>query len=76
MIELEPDRLIDTATNTIAADGGFEDFFRYHNCHSAITTSVGGMDQGHRRSADGLALLVNIADATTRMKPVFMRQHI
>lgn len=41
VIHLGADGFIDTTTNTIAADGGFKDFFRDNNSKAATVAHVG-----------------------------------
>lgn len=42
--QLEADSLVDAAADLVAADGGFEDFFRDNNANSAHVAGVGHMN--------------------------------
>jgi hypothetical protein len=36
---------VDTATNAVATDGGFEDFFGNNNCKALVAASIGRKNQ-------------------------------
>lgn len=73
--KLEANSLVNTATNTVAADGGFENFFRDDNTKALMMFRIGSKNKRKDRSADGLPFLISVADAATRMKTIFTREH-
>ena len=61
---------VNAATDAVAADGGFEDLFGDDDSKALITAVVGVKDKRKRGSADGLSLLISVADATAGVETV------
>ncbi len=73
--KFEANSLVNAATDTIAANGGFENFFRDDNTKALMMFRIGSKNKRKDRSANGLPFLISVADATTRMKTIFTREH-
>lgn len=66
---------VNAAADAVAADGGFQNFLRDDDAEALVVFGVGGKNQAHQRGADGFAVLVGIADATTGVKAVLLGNH-
>ena len=73
--ELEAEGFVNAAADAVAADGGLEDFLGDDNAEALVVLGVGRKNETHQRGADGLAVLVGVADAAARMKAVFLGNH-
>ncbi len=73
--KFETDGFVDTAADTVAANGGFENFLRNHYPKSLTPASIGCKNQGENWRTDSFAFLVDVVDAATRMETVFLRYH-
>ena len=69
--EFKANCLIDTATDAVAANGGFENLFRYDNTETLMMFSIGSKNKRKSRCTNSLSLLISVADTTTRMKTIF-----
>ncbi len=70
-MEFMANSLVDAAADTIATNGGFEDLFRNNNCKALVATGIWSKNQRKRRGANGFSLLIDIANAATRVKSIF-----
>ena len=73
--EFKAEGFVNAAADAVAADGRLQDFFRDDDTKALVVFGVGGKNQAHQRGADGFAMLVGVADATTGMKTVFLGNH-
>ena len=73
--ELETEGFVNAAADAVATDGGFEDLLGDDDAEALVVLGVGRKNETHQRGADGLAVLVGVADAAARMKAVFLGNH-
>ena len=70
---IEANRFVNAATDAVAADGGFFDFFADHDRETLKTAGIFAMYQGDFRGADGSTVVIDVTHAAARMKPKFSR---
>ena len=71
-VEVETDGFIEAATNAIAADGGFVDFFGDNNGEAGFTAVVVAKNEGEIGATNRLAVPVNRFNSSAGMKTVFV----
>ena len=69
-MQLKTDGFINTTADTVAADGGFIDFFRNDNGEALAVTLVTMENEAEMRAADGPSLFIGVFNTTARVKTI------
>lgn len=74
--QLQPDSFIDAAAETIALDGGFEDFFaNYHREATVLAARVFEIFERNERRANRPPVFIEKPQTAVAVKSMFLLQH-